>query len=147
MQTPAMALPNRWERIKTRLFALAFSKLTSKHGKRVLYITSLYCYIVRFEKLKKEAILKLNRVMQVAHRDKAMELPMVMRQYVWNGTTIDTLLKENLADNILDLAEVRQLSERVVDMAPAWLHYAPRDKMISETSELLSNSALLAEAA
>lgn len=146
MQTHVISTRSGWERLKAHLFAFMVSKLASNHGKRVLYITSLYCHVVRFERMQKDAIAKLNRVMQVAHRERAMDLPVAMRQYVWQDTSIDDLLNEDLLSGTLTATKARDLSAKVVDLAPAWLRYGPRERMVQETFELLSKGGQLAAA-
>lgn len=121
---------------ENRVVSFVLSKMLSNHGKRVMFVTSLYSRVVRFESLKAEAIEKLNDVMQLASNPNALELPTMAKNFIWKDRDIQTLLNETTLRNNIPEAEAQVISESVVDLAPHWLQY-PRDKMIDDVMSLI----------
>lgn len=121
------------------------SKLISRHGKRVLFVTSLYMEVVRLGRLKAEALGKLNTLMKIASCESALRLPVAMRGMVWSETGLSRELGEQLLDHELSDVEVRELSKKVVALTPSWLRYEP-PAMATDVYELIRNSSQLAAA-
>lgn len=122
------------------------SKVLSRHGKRILFITSLYFQVVQIERLKADAIRKLNTIMKLAHAEEALQLPVAMRGLVWNSTAIQQTLSAELMDQNISDDRAQKISEEVVSLAPTWLRYGSQD-MVKDVIELIRNGPQLAAAA
>lgn len=122
------------------------SKLISTHGKRIIFITSLYFQVVQLERLKADALSKLNSMMNLAANEQALQLPAALRGIVWNHTTIGEELSVELLDQEISTERAHLLSERVVELSPSWVRYNRRD-MLSDVFDLISKGGQLAEAA
>ena len=126
------------------------SKLTSRHGKRIIFITSLYFHVVRIEQMKLDAIRKLNQVMKLAANEGALVLPTAIRGFVWrdpNLTNLSNELSEEHLSQSVPQERAVEISERVVDTMPKWLAYGPRKEMVDDVCDLIQNGDKLAQAA
>ena len=122
------------------------SKVLSRHGKRVLFVTSLYFQVVQIEQLKAEAISKLNTIMKLAHDDDALQLPAAVRGVVWNSTAIQDTLSVELRDQTLTDDRAHEIAEKVVSMTAPWLRYGSQN-MVKDVFDLIRNGHQLAAAA
>lgn len=122
------------------------SKLISSHGKRIIFITSLYFQVVQFERLRADALSKLNSIMNLAANEQALQVPAMMHGMVWNHIALDDELGAELMDREITPERAHSLSERVVELSPPWVRYDKRD-MLSDVFDLLSKGSQLAQAA
>lgn len=145
------------ESLGRRLFNYLVPKLLSGHGKRILFITSLYFELTPVKsdepmnrdvmKLHDDAIERLNEVMDVAKSTSALRFPAMFRGLIWRGCNVRDIVSEEdflsgvTADNVVPI------SERLVDAMPPALRYETRPNMVSEVVKLLSNGPRLAHAA
>lgn len=127
-------------------FEFILSKLISNHGKRIIFITSLYFHVVRLERLRADALTKINSIMNLAANEKALYLPIAIREIVWNHTSIDDELSAELLDQEISAEKAHSLSQRVVELSPEWVRYNKRD-MLSDVFDLISKGSQLAQAA
>lgn len=136
---------------KRRMTVFALSKLTSRHGKKLIFLTSLYFQLIpvvdrRAKDLEHEAIQKLNMVMDLAVDSKALQLPALIRDFVWRDSNLGALFtQEQLRD--VDNERANVISERIVDGMSNWLRYGRRTDMIDDVRQMISRSNTLAAAA
>lgn len=123
------------------------SKLISRHGKRILFITSLYFQVVQIERLKADAISKLNSIMHLAHSEEALKLPAAIRSIVWNKADIARELTVDQLDGDISEEKAKEISAKVVAMAPSWIRYGRTDDMIKDVVDLICNGHQIAETA
>lgn len=126
-----------------RLFQTFVEKAVSRHGKRVFFITSLYFELVEIEKLRSDAVAKLNQIMRIAHDDAALQLPAAMRGMVWGNTPLHEALDADLLGQEISETRAREISEKIVDMSPQWLRYGRRTDMIDDVLDLIRNGGQL----
>lgn len=116
------------------------SKFVSKHGKRVMFIASLYAQITQLERMKAEVIAKLNAVMGLKiTREAAADFPAAVSDIVWRGTDVGSLIAQELSTGIVDEYRAQQLSARIVRISPPWFRYGPRE-MEADVKKLLMTS-------
>ncbi len=126
-----------------RLVGFLISKFTSRHGKRIIFITSLYFQVVRIEQLKADVIKKLNQVMSLSSSEDALLFPAAISGLLWKGHDISqTLCEADLAQPI-SRERAQEISARVVDRMPACIRYARRQDMVSDVMNLIANGELL----
>ncbi len=123
------------------------SKITSQHGKRILFITSLYFQVVRIERMKAEIITKLNEVMGLTTNEDALRFPATFRGVVWSNTDLTAALNEEVLDKDISEDRAREISEHVVDIAPKWVRYGRRADMVTDVMTLIKSGGQLAAAA
>lgn len=122
-----------------RLLRFVLSKLVSRQGKRIFFVTSLYCHAFHLDTLRADAIAKLNRVMGLVNDEKGLHFPILFHDMVWSGTPIDEVLAGFTFDQPLTDETLQALSSKVVDLAPPFIDYG-RDRMVSDVIDLLRNS-------
>ena len=130
----------------TAVFEFLMSKLTSRHGKRIIFITSLYFQVVRLERLKSDAMTKLNEIMSLAACEDALRFPVAIRGMVWHNTDLSSTLSEELLDTDISEDRVKEISERVVGLTPKWLRYG-QTEMLADVGALIRGGSLMATAA
>lgn len=108
------------------------SKVISRHGKRIFFITSLYFQVVQIEKLKAEALSKLNAIMKLAHHEEALRLPAALRGRVWDSTALHATLSGELLDQDVTDERAKEISRKVVELTPHWLRYGHPDSGTTE---------------
>jgi hypothetical protein len=145
MTTQGLRLNKRFALFLQQIFFGSMSALMSNHVKRMIFITSLYCYVERLDSLREEALVKLNRAMPMARSGNALRFPAAMRNIVWGDTQVESvldhhLLKEDIPDQLVALK-----AEEIVNLTPRWIRY-PRNSMIRDTQLLIKRGSYLAAA-
>jgi hypothetical protein len=127
-----------------RLTIYVLSKLTSRHGKKLIFLTSLYFQFIptaiadrRHRELDKEAIQKLNRAMELTEDSHALLFPALIRDFVWRDPTICEALRQERLDEV-DRERAIALSERIVDGMSNSLRYGRRTDMIDDVVNMIS---------
>lgn len=113
------------------------SKLVNQHTKRIIFVTSLYTRMSRLDKLQQSAVAKLNQVMVLASNEDSLSFTSRLQSVIWNRTEINNLLSPEMLRRGLSEEQRRELSTRVVDMAPKCLRYG-KPSMIKDVQNLLS---------
>ncbi|MDH2154254.1 hypothetical protein [Stenotrophomonas sp. GD03657] len=144
-----------------RLFDFLVPKLISGHGKRAMFITSLYFELSPVKggglrdpdrdkdilRLHDGALERLNAVMDVAKSATALRFPAVFRSLVWRDCNVrDIVSTEDFQKGIVT-ENVTSIAEKLVDAMPPGLRYETRPKMVGEVVKLLRNGPGLARAA
>lgn len=110
---------------------------SSNHGRRIMFITSLYFRIKRLDKLKEDAIAKLNAIMHLASSDEAMRLPALLSGFVWRNIPIDQVLTQEYLDREISEEKAHVISERVVGLTPKWARYDSDEVMQDDVYNLI----------
>jgi hypothetical protein len=120
------------------------SKMCSKHGKRVLFISSLYVQVTQLERMKAEVVSKLNMVMGFKiTREDSVHLPAAVSGIVWRGTNVSEVLTKELLNQPVNDQQVRDIATRVVDLCPRWIRYAAKNVMEQDVADLIMNGRVL----
>lgn len=130
-----------------RMLEFVASKMCNKHGKRIMFISSLYAQITQLERLKADTVSKLNAVMGLATREEAIQLPVTFSRAIWRGKDISSVLTPTLMDQQdVDQNEIQRVAKQLIAMAPAWMRY-PEQDMERDLTHFLLNGRELAAAA
>lgn len=121
------------------LLKFCLSSLTSRHGKRIVFITSLYLQVMHIEKLRNEAVTKLNSIMHLAYDEASIHLPLVIRNIIWKGTNLSKELNYDLLEGELSDERAIEISKRVVEISPKWIHYGRNEDMVRDVFTLIQN--------
>lgn len=130
-----------------RVFNWVFQKLTPRHGRRILFITSLYFQVVRIESMKQEVVERLNRIMGLASAESALQFPIAVRNLLWRNKGLEQIIREEDLASPISHSRALDISNSVVDRMPPYLRYDDRSVMVSDVCELLHNGRLLSEPA
>ncbi len=120
-------------------FLVLFFKCLSKHAQHMFYISSLCGQFNHYAKHRAMAASKLNAAMNLAYREKAIELPMAMHGQVWGNTSVNQVLNETTLCQATTEESLRALAHRVIDVSPRWIRYAPESEWITDVMALLRN--------
>ncbi len=124
-----------------RLVLFLLVHVSGAHGKRILFLASLYYRIVRLDEMREEALSKLNAMLNLAKRNDALRMPWAVRDIVWsNGDTLSNLINAEMqaVDPATREAKIRSLCEQIVDSTAPGLRYAETDTMILDVQDMLS---------
>ncbi len=122
------------------------SKLVNEHTRRMIFVTSIYKRGTRLDHLKQSAVVRLNHVMTVATDPRSLTMAARLHNLVWGNTDLNTVLSPEVFARKLSEAEKRELSTRVVDMAPKFLRYG-KPAMIRDLCQLFSMNEMSMPAA
>lgn len=117
------------------------SKLVNEHTRRMIFVTSIYKRTTRLDHLKQSAVDKLNQWMAVASDTRSLPMAARLHNLVWGNTDLNTVLSPEVLARVMSESERRELSTRVVDMAPKCLRYG-KPAMIKDVQRLLSLDSL-----
>ncbi len=113
------------------------SKLVNEHTRRMIFVTSIYKRATRLDHLKQSAVVKLNQLMVVATDTRSLPMAARLHNLVWGNTDLNTVLSPEVLARVMSDDERREISTRVVDMAPKCLRYG-KPEMIRDVQRLLS---------
>jgi hypothetical protein len=123
---------------KAKAFGLILvSLMLPAHGKKLIFIGSLYCYVARLDALGDEALEKLNTALSLAKHGSALRLPAAAREVVWGDANVREVLNMDMLEHEVSLREAQQIAEKVVEMSPRWVRYRNRKAMIADVRELI----------
>lgn len=140
---------NWFARFQLAMFAVlefVASKMFSKHGKRIMFITSLYAQLTQLDSLKAEAVSKLNSVMGLATREEAIQFPAAISSVVWRGKDVTSVLTADMMDQNVDAMRIHEVAKKLVDLCPRWMRY-PVPEMERDVATLILNGREMAQAA
>jgi len=113
-------------RDRTILFLL--SRMTNTHAKRILFLTSLYCRVVRLEHLRDDTIDQLNGLLALAKRKEALRLPAAVQGIVWTDE-LSSQVRAELHQSEFDETKAVELARRVIDGSKSWMLYGKSGEM------------------
>lgn len=130
-----------WYSLHASLMFLASMALRD-HGKRILFVTTVYIQLARFKNSPVEVLDKLNEAMALARTGSALEAPARLHAYIWDGETINQTIyqicgKDGVYCKILKPSDAAKACGAIVDVTPKWLWYGRREDMLGDLMKLL----------
>lgn len=122
------------------------SVVLTQHGKRLLFIASLYCYIARLDALRDDALEKLNEAMSLAKHGSALRLPAAARDVVWGDVNVQSVVSMDDFDKPISARRSMEIAENVVALSPRWLRYGNKGDMIADVITLIRKTTNLSTA-
>lgn len=119
------------------------SVMLSQHGKRLLFIASLYCYIARLDALRDDALEKLNEAMSLAKTGSALRLPAAARDVVWGDVNVQEVINMDDFNKQISAKRSLEIAERVVSITPRWLRYRSKSEMMTDVITLIRKTTNL----
>jgi len=136
MHTP-VGIGQVFQDLRSRVLDFLLTRCISKHGKRILFITSLYAQLVRRDQLRIEAVSKLNVLMDLSSSDSALRFPSTFTSMIWQGTELGPELVARALEPNLPEESIWDIAARMVSIAPGWMPYARRDVMVHDVFNLI----------
>ena len=111
--------------------------LISLHGKRILFIASLYFWIQKVEPFDRELIEKLNQVMGLAKSNDALLLPANFRHWFWDDEQLGKALMGCDGFDNCNPHDVEAISKSILSITPQWLRYGREQVMMNDLRKML----------
>lgn len=112
--------------------------------RRMIFLSSIYGYILNVRTPDREHAEKLSKVLNVARKPEALELPIAIKSVIWrnrmpSGVEVEgrTLQISDLARNDLSDQECNTFIKLIVDSMPDWLQYAKKPQMQYDLKQLV----------
>lgn len=118
----------KFSALRDRTILFLLSRMTNTHTKRILFLTSLYCRIVRLEHMRDDTINQLNDLLKLAKRREALRLPAAVQGIVWTED-LSSQVREELHQSQFDEAKAANLARQVIDSSKAWMRYGQSGEM------------------
>lgn len=117
--------------------------LIPRHGKRIMFVTSVYLHLAGEKSPDRPVLIKLNEALKLAQTEEALLLPARLYQYFWNERLEDVLClycpKEMLHGNV-DPFQVAGVCNLLVASTPHWLRYGQYGDMVKDTMKALQSA-------
>lgn len=117
-------------------------RLLPRRGKRTMFLTSLYFYLVKEGMFRNVTLHQFSKMAEIDVSSAGMQLPLQTKDMIWESTNVLLTIQEEYSHCPLNSIEqcptwdrARELSEKLVDETPAWLRYE-RDAMVKDTIRL-----------
>lgn len=123
---------------------LVLSWLLPARGKRILFIASLQLRLQACGVFEEGALMKINQLLTLAHREDVLLYFPEPLQNVWGGEEIRSIVDdvEQCNASNLDLQasvdKMRSICDRIIDMAPNWMQYSGREKTRDDLLVMMS---------
>lgn len=120
------------------------SQKISARIKRLIFLSSVVGFLKDISSPDKDMLVKLNKVLKLAHNDDAIILPFYVHSWLWKKCEINTAIEINgqqvplyrLLDMRLNTASFDNIAAYFIEKAPKWIIYGP-EKTIAHDLEVL----------
>ena len=114
------------------------------HGKRILFLTTLFMQLANLHSFQRDAMAKLNQSLKLARTEDALEIPSKVHGLIWDRETLDQTIYEACGGDLLCESlrpeEASKACGRIVDQTPQWLRYGRREDMVTDLMRLVASS-------
>lgn len=122
-----------------RHVALFLLSRVNPHSKRILFLTSLYCRISHIDRMRDDVIDRLNGLLTLARRREALLFPAAVQELVWEDGSVENTLRDELTRHQFDEQRMKDLSERLVAIAPTTFYYDEPTRMAGDVFRMLQD--------
>lgn len=129
----------------SKSFLLAvIGQFITLHGRRILFVTTLYFQFSDRNQMTRELLEKLNQALQLANDKNALFFPAKYHRFFWNEEKLKQKLIECGVDgscsigNKFDINDTDKIAQGIFEITPQWLHYGRREDMINDLKQMLS---------
>lgn len=114
------------------------------HGKRILFLTTLFMQLANLHSFQREYMARLNQSLKLARTEDALEIPSRVHGLIWNRETLDQTIHEACGGDLfcetLNPEDASKACGRIVDSTPQWLRYGRREDMVTDIMRLVASS-------
>lgn len=113
------------------------------HGKRVMFITSVYFALSKETYPGPKTLKRLNASLKLAANESAMEMPARLSKLLWEGRLIEIQDQIRIAEVIgnQDSQQVELFSTILVDSTPHWMRYGRRTDMLRDVRHVIEKAS------
>ena len=130
---------DRVKSLRNRTVLFLLSRVTNSHSRRILFLTSLYCRVVRLEHLRDDTIDQINTLLSLAKRREALRLPAAVRNIVWTNEALNSKIHEELHRKEFDPIKAEELAQLIISDAVDWMWYDDPKRMTQDIVEMLAS--------
>jgi hypothetical protein len=105
--------------------------------KRMVLLASVSGRLKEPGTFNNETLAKLNRVMEMGHRDSALMIPVQLSKAIWHGQTSREIIEDEPSSINTNEDRVVRAARRFYERAPKWLHYGPEEAVVPDLIKLL----------
>lgn len=132
------------------LMHLLLSSCITSHGKRFMYIASLYTHLNQDQSPDAHNLEQLNQILSLVKDSEALLLPSRIHHLVWNKKQLREKMRELVEESHLDEEGfnelLKEISTQIVDCSPRWLRYGRYDDMVQDVFKVLCYRTMCAAA-
>lgn len=123
----------RKTRRSRRFINRLLAAILPRHGKRAIFLTTLYVQIAKISPSHKKMLEELNRQLKIVDEARALNFPISLHDAVWAGREIDLREPSQCSDLDIEL-----LARQVMHRMPEWSRYSDDQEVIlAETRKVL----------
>lgn len=127
--------------IRTAL-SMLLSAIIPRHGKRILFNTSIYFELSRETYPSSKVLKRLNSALRLAVNTDALELPAHLHALFWQNRLDEILHQIPIQDLIegQDPEKIEIFCSILVNSTPRWLKYGRRTDMVQDVKRVLTRT-------
>jgi hypothetical protein len=119
------------------------SILLPTRTKRLVFISSLTARFNGSNAVDKETMHKLNQMMKLCANEKAMELPILLGNVIWQGKTSSELCNGDVCKTEITTSNVKDMVTSIITVMPKWMKYGENGQIEKDVEQFLLNSKTL----
>lgn len=112
--------------------------LLPKHGKRAVFLTTLFIEISKLSPSHRQMLHDLNRHLKLVGNDQALELPIHLQEIVWGGRH-PRFRSVDPAEHVSD-EDLTAMATEVMSGCREWSRYDDYFKVLEDTKEVIRAS-------
>ena len=129
------------------LIGLLLTIGVSKHGKRLIFVVTLFAGLNKARETSLESLQTLNNKLGVTEYDAALEFPVLMAGRIWGDLTLDCVLGGECTGGrqcqSLCQEELARMADKVLSIMPKWMRYAPLETMLKDAEQVVQTNRAL----
>lgn len=117
--------------------------------KRLIFLSSLTALLIDIKEHDEETLHKLNVLLQICSHEKAMMLPISLRNFIWHNMTASQIMNTEVSVQDvrgLESGKLVQMVRSIVSTIPSWLKYSENYVIECDVENLLKNCGRLTPA-
>lgn len=108
-------------------------RLIPNHGKRLMWLVSIYYMLVHLNYREKVELAYLNKHMTLAKDVESLRLPLNTARLLWTNDEFSELMGKGVTDiSKVDSTIKEETARRIVRATPKWLKYGDDLHMVTE---------------
>lgn len=114
--------------------------LLPKHGRRAVFLTTLFMEVSKISPSHKELVEDLNKRLKLVNHDAGLKFPMSLKETVWGGRHLRIRTREG--EGVPSEKDLEGLARRVIAGCREWTRYDDDEKVLRDTMEVIRSSII-----
>jgi hypothetical protein len=119
--------------------AAALQSVLPVRSKRMVFLASLAQRLSNQSHFDKATRQKLNTVMQLAHGEDSLLLPMELSEVIWQGKKGAEIFRFDPAQVPITQENIKEMTQSVLQAMPQWLRYGEEPEIERDVATLFEN--------